>query len=119
MLTFQFLFAGLIAIALGGLMAPIVPPDLSQVGSVVIGALVISLLIILPAIFMIFWASQFLFPGRVGLLLMAEVVVAVVSASILLPEESLRTLQWGASVKLRCEIPTAAWLAEFPRRPPR
>ena len=38
--------------------------------------------------------SQLLFPGRVGILTMSEVVVAMISAAILLPEEPMLLLQW-------------------------
>ena len=42
-----------------------------------------------------------LFPGRVGILMMSEVAVAVISAKILLPEEQMVILQWiGASAIL-------------------
>ena len=38
--------------------------------------------------------SQLLFPGRVGILMMSEVIVAILSARILIPEESMAFLQW-------------------------
>ena len=43
---------------------------------------------------MIFRISQLLFPGRVGILAMTEAIVAIVSAAILIPEESMALLQW-------------------------
>jgi len=55
---------------------------------------VISIGIILPSILIIFWAQKFLFPGRVALLMMTEVIVATLTASLLLPEEAMGMLEW-------------------------
>ena len=43
-----------------------------------------SIIIMLPSFCIIFRVSQFLFPGRVGILTMSEVIVAIISASILI-----------------------------------
>lgn len=51
-------------------------------------ALLWSMVIILPCFLVIFRVSQVLFPGRVGILTMPEVVVAIISASLLLPNET-------------------------------
>lgn len=48
---------------------------------------------LIPSLFAIFWASSRLFPGRVGILMMTEVLVAVISASLLLDEATLM-LEW-------------------------
>ena len=62
-------------------------------------ATAVSLLVFIPSAFAIFWAQTHVFPGRAGLLMMSEVVVAVISASIFLPEERLGALQWiGAAM---------------------
>ena len=53
-----------------------------------------SIVILLPCFFVIFRVSQILFPGRVGLLTMSEVIVAIISAAVLLPEEILMPVQW-------------------------
>ena len=53
-----------------------------------------SIVIMLPCFCIIFRVSQVLFPGRVGILAMSEVIVAVISASILVPEETMSLLQW-------------------------
>jgi drug/metabolite transporter (DMT)-like permease len=50
-------------------------------------------LVLLPSLFAIFWAARKLYPGRVGILMMTEVLVAVASASILLAE-MLALLEW-------------------------
>ena len=48
---------------------------------------------LVPSLFAIFWASTRLFPGRVGILMMTEVLVAVISAAIFL-DESVVALEW-------------------------
>ena len=48
---------------------------------------------LVPSLFAIFWASTRLFPGRVGILMMTEVLVAVISASIFL-KESVTAMEW-------------------------
>ena len=65
-----------------------------------------SALVLLPSIFVIFWASRIVYPGRGGILMMSEVMVAILSASILLPEETLSTMQWigGATILAACVI---------------
>lgn len=63
-----------------------------------IGSL-IALGVFTPSMFAIFWAQKHIFPGRAGLLMMSEVLVAVISAAIFLPEERLGLLQWiGATM---------------------
>lgn len=88
MLCVQFICVALAALAIGTVLGGSDWPDAENFASALTIGTLISVFGLLPALVMIFWASQFLFPGRVGLLLMAEVVVAVISASILLPEES-------------------------------
>jgi len=61
-------------------------------------AMIWSIFIMLPGFMVIFKVSQILFPGRVGILMMSEVLVAFVSASILLPEETMTTFQWLGAV---------------------
>jgi drug/metabolite transporter (DMT)-like permease len=65
-----------------------------------------SAFVLLPSIFVIFWASRIVYPGRGGILMMSEVMVAILSASILLPEETLSTMQWigGATILAACVI---------------
>jgi drug/metabolite transporter (DMT)-like permease len=52
-----------------------------------------SCIALVPSLYAIFWASGKLFPGRVGVLMMTEVLVAVVSASLLLNEQ-IQLLEW-------------------------
>ncbi len=64
-----------------------------------------SVLIFLPCFYVIFKASRILFPGRVGILMMSEAIVAIVSASILLPDETMHLVQWlGAMIILAASL---------------
>jgi len=76
-------------------------PELLQLRTAFATAVFWSVCILLPCFCVIFRVSQLLFPGRVGILGMSEVVVAIVSASILVPEETMAALQWlGAAAIL-------------------
>ena len=72
--------------------API--PSLGLIGENFSTAFIWSVIVLLPSFCIIFRISQILFPGRVGILMMSEVAVAVISAKILLPEEQMVILQW-------------------------
>ena len=72
--------------------API--PSLELIGQNFSTAFIWSVIVLLPSFCIIFRISQILFPGRVGILMMSEVAVAVISAKILLPEEQMVILQW-------------------------
>lgn len=96
---FQFLIAAVIifpvSLAVGILTIPTLSNFLVQTPVMTIAALVLFI----PSILSIFWASQFLFPGRVGLLMMSEVLVAVISTSLLLEDEKLQAIHWiGAAL---------------------
>ena len=79
--------------------API--PSLGLIGENFSTAFIWSVIVLLPSFCIIFRISQILFPGRVGILMMSEVAVAVISAKILLPQEQMVILQWiGASAIL-------------------
>ena len=79
--------------------API--PSLALIGQNFSTAFIWSVIVLLPSFCIIFRISQILFPGRVGILMMSEVAIAVISAKILLPEEQMVILQWiGASAIL-------------------
>ncbi len=69
-------------------------------------ALLWSIVIILPGFLVIFKVSQILFPGRVGILTMSEVVVAIISASVLLPEEKMGIVHWlgAAAIVMACLV---------------
>lgn len=70
------------------------PPAVSLIVSILPSSIVWSVLVFLPSFMIIFKVSQVLFPGRVGLLMMSEVIVAIISASILIPTENMISLQW-------------------------
>ena len=74
-------------------------PEASMIKAALPTALVWSM-VLLPCFFIIFRISQILFPGRVGILTMSEVVVAVISASILLPDETMGWVQWVGAVAI-------------------
>ena len=95
----QFACAALGAIVLGAIAGDVAIPALAVLGQVMPTTAAISIAIFLPAVFVLFWAQKFLFPGRVGLLMMSEVLMAVASASIFLPEERMSMLAWtGAAL---------------------
>ena len=76
-------------------------PSLALICQYFSTAFIWSVIVLLPSFCIIFRISQILFPGRVGILMMSEVAVAVISAKILLPEEQMVILQWiGASAIL-------------------
>ena len=76
-------------------------PNLSTVKLALPMAAFWSIVILLPGFMIIFEVSKYLFPGRVGILMMSEVIVAIISASILVPSEKMIFVQWlGASAIL-------------------
>lgn len=96
----QYLFATLTGVV-GGLALLAAGEALPTTGSL-LGAMqtaaAFGVLVLMPSVFAIFWAAQRLSPGRVGILMMSEVAVAAVSAS-LIAGESL-TLSEAAGVVL-------------------
>lgn len=86
------LFAGIFHIA------PL--PDLTMLKTAFPTAAFWSICVFLPCFCIIFRVSQFLFPGRVGILTMSEVVVAIVSAAILVPEETMLLMQWVGAIAI-------------------
>lgn len=92
--AFIFLFTTAISAVFAGVLNADTMPAMTMLKSAFPTAAVWSIVIILPAFLVIFRVSQILFPGRVGILSMSEVVVAIVSASIFLPEEKLVFVQW-------------------------
>lgn len=100
----QFLFAALAGAFLATLMIPGNAPAAGQLLGVFPIAFGGSVLLLLPSIMAIFWACRVLFPGRVAILMMSEALVATLSATLLLPDETMTLLQWvgGAIVLLAC-----------------
>ena len=99
--AWQFLFAVLSGVALAVIVLPIPLPSLASLTAAVPMAFLASNLLLLPSILLIFWACRVLFPGRAAILMMSEALVATISASLLLPAETMTGVQWaGAAVVL-------------------
>jgi len=97
MTMFQFAstaFLGLLLGAVAGVL--VVPSSAALLAALPYGAFV-SLVFMIPAVIVLFWAQKFLFPGRVGLLMMSEVLVAGVTASLLLPHERMNGVEWAGA----------------------
>jgi len=67
---------------------------LDQMWTAVPISLAVSIFMIIPGAVVLIWAQKFLSPGRVGLLMMSEVLVAAMTASYLLPGERMTMLEW-------------------------
>lgn len=99
MSLFQFGFAVVFVLLIGSYISAIEVPTWASIDHLVLTMTVASICMVLPAIYVLFWSSQILSPGRVGLLMMSEALVAVASASFFLPEEDLMPVQWlGAAL---------------------
>lgn len=94
----QFLIAVLVCLAMGAWMFPDPAPTVAMLRQAFPLSFLASSLVLLPSIFIIFWASRLVFPGRGGILMMSEVMVSILSASILLPEETLSPVQWAGGI---------------------
>jgi len=80
-------------------------PNVEIIKNSFLTAAIWSIIILLPSFWIIFRVSQLLFPGRVAILMMSEVIVAIVSARILVPDENMLFLQWiGAGAILLAGI---------------
>ena len=102
--TFQFAFAVIGGVALQFVVLAGSLPSIEQFVTAFPLSFLASILILLPSIYLIFWACRRIFPGRVAVLMMSEALVAVVSATVLLPTETMTGTQWvgGAIVLLAC-----------------
>ena len=94
LLACTFLATTLFSALTAGLLPANPAPDLQAVKMALPAAAFWAIFIFVPSFFIIFRISQLLFPGRVGILTMTEAIVAIVSAAILIPEESMLLLQW-------------------------
>jgi hypothetical protein len=94
LLAYTFLATTLFSALTAGLLPANPVPDLQAVKMALPAAAFWAIFIFVPSFFIIFRISQLLFPGRVGILTMTEAIVAIVSAAILIPEESMLLLQW-------------------------
>ena len=102
--AFQFAFAVLTGVLLTLVLLSVPVPETAQMIAALPLSFAASNLLLLPSILAIFWACRVLFPGRAAILMMSEALVATISASLLLPEETMTGMQWsgGAIVLLAC-----------------
>lgn len=92
--TWQFVFVCLFAMLFGALLfepSTAGLGDFVSVAPLVVGA---AAMVLLPTMLLILRICQRLFPGRAGLLMMSEVIVAIVSAAVFLPDETMSVVQW-------------------------
>lgn len=73
-------------------------PDVGALAAMIASWVTLQSLLMLLTLFAIFWAVGRMSPGRSGLLMMTEVVVAVLSATILLPEEAMTATEWAGAL---------------------
>jgi drug/metabolite transporter (DMT)-like permease len=92
--TLSFILTAALSVVFAGAIRAEGLPELSMIAAAFPAAAFWSICVILPSFFVIFRVSQVLFPGRVGILMMSEVIVAILSASLLIPEETMLWLQW-------------------------
>ena len=96
---FQFATAGLIT-AIFALSLGEGPLNGDMIMQAMNWYLIIGAAIMLITIYMIFGFIGRVSPGRSGLLMMSEVVVAVFSAAILIPEEALSFWEWAGAAMI-------------------
>ena len=104
--TFQFVFAVIGGAALQFVVLSGSVPSIGRFVAAFPLSFLASVLFLLPSIILIFWACRLVYPGRAAILMMSEAVVAVISATLLLPTETMSAQQWagGAIVLLACLI---------------
>ena len=106
--TFQFVFAviGGVALQCVVLSGSVPVPSVENFVAAFPLSFLASVLFLLPSIILIFWACRLVYPGRAAVLMMSEAVVAVISATLLLPTETMSAQQWagGAIVLIACLI---------------
>ncbi|SHK24111.1 EamA-like transporter family protein [Shimia gijangensis] len=98
MTMFQFASTAFFGLLLGAVAGVLEVPSLEALRTAIPYATLISIAFIIPAVMILFWAQKFLFPGRVGLLMMSEVLVAGITASLFLPEERMSGIEWAGAV---------------------
>jgi len=98
--TFIFISTTVISAIFAGIVYADPVPEFSLMKSAFPTAAFWSIFILLPCFCIIFRVSQQLFPGRVGILTMSEVIVAIASAAILVPEEMMLPIQWLGAIAI-------------------
>ncbi|WP_127112016.1 DMT family transporter [Shimia sediminis] len=97
MTMFQFTATTFFGLLLGAVAGVLHVPDQGALLAALPYGASISILLIIPAVIVLFWAQKFLFPGRVGLLMMSEVLVAGITASLFLPHERMNGVEWAGA----------------------
>lgn len=98
--TFIFISTTAISALFAGVFYVDPLPDFTMLKTAFPTAAFWSIFILLPSFCIIFRVSQLLFPGRVGILTMSEVIVAIVSAAILVPDEKMLLMQWVGAIAI-------------------
>ena len=98
--TFIFLSTTSISAVFAGVLHVDPLPDFAMMQIAFPTAAFWSIVVFLPCFCIIFRVSQLLFPGRVGILTMSEVVVAIISAAILIPDETMILMQWVGAIAI-------------------
>ena len=93
-MSLMFFVTTLVSFGLGLLLFTDPFPPVTALAAAFPVAVSASLLVLVPTAYVILWIARRLYPGRVGLLMMSEVLIAILSASLLLPEETMTPLQW-------------------------
>ena len=89
----QYLIGGLLAAGAALLMGDTIPKLIHVVAALPV-AFLASAVVFLPSVLLIFRIMQYLSPGLVGILMLSEVLVAVLSSWLFL-HETLTPWQWG------------------------
>lgn len=99
-LVFTCLFSFLIGLMLFGATYPAMEDLLSTLPL----TFAASWILLIPSMVLMLSIAKRLYPGRVGILMMSEVFVAIFSATLLLPEEVMTLVQWfgGGLIILAC-----------------
>lgn len=98
MTLFQFLFASLGAALAAAAITAAPAVETARLASALGFAALCSIGLVMPSVLAIFWAGRHVFPGRAGLLMMSEVLVAVLSATLFLPDERMGSVEWMGAV---------------------
>ena len=97
-ITFQFVFAVIGGVTLQFVVLSGSVPSVERFVAAFPLSFLASILFLLPSIVLIFWACRLVYPGRAAILMMSEAVVAVISATLLLPTETISAQQWAGGV---------------------
>ncbi len=98
--TGQFVCTSLIAALIAVVLFRGSIPPTDAITAAIPPAFFVGVFLLFPSIFLIFWIATQLSPGRVGILMMSEVIVAIITATLFLPEENMSAMQWCGGVMI-------------------